>query len=183
MVFINTMEYLTGIISNIIVWVKAANVMWFNHMLVPYFPVVWIMQYVIYLVRTYFSKCGVNLKHKTSVSSNYRECTKALTSWAVHLQVLILQWGIKSLKGKFLPLQAWAGPWGSSRLRLQIFPTFGTMKVVRSSPLRTGRLYPQEFPGTQLFRGWVDPRAHGSVSSFGKNPQRHHWGSILRPSD
>jgi hypothetical protein len=23
--------------------------------------------------------------------------------------------------------------------------TFGTMKVVRSSPLRTGRLYPQEF--------------------------------------
>jgi hypothetical protein len=34
---------------------------------------------------------------------------------------------------------------GSGRLRLCIFMTFGTMKVVRSSPLRTGRLYPQEF--------------------------------------
>jgi hypothetical protein len=32
-----------------------------------------------------------------------------------------------------------------SELRLQIFSTFGTMKVVRSSPLRTGRLYLQEF--------------------------------------
>jgi hypothetical protein len=27
-----------------------------------------------------------------------------------------------------------------------------------------------------IFRGWVDPRAHGSVGSFGKNPQWHHWG-------
>jgi hypothetical protein len=32
------------------------------------------------------------------------------------------------------------GGWGS-----WIFSTFGTMKVVRSSPLRTGRLHPQEF--------------------------------------
>ena len=31
------------------------------------------------------------------------------------------------------------------------------MKVVRSSPVRTGRLYPQEYPGTHffIFRGWV----------------------------
>jgi hypothetical protein len=48
-------------------------------------------------------------------------------------------------RSKVFPLQAWAGPWRSSRLRLRIFSTFGTMKVVRSSPLRTGRLYPQEF--------------------------------------
>jgi hypothetical protein len=34
---------------------------------------------------------------------------------------------------------------GSGRLRTRICMTFGTMKVVRSSPLRTGRLYPQEF--------------------------------------
>jgi hypothetical protein len=34
-----------------------------------------------------------------------------------------------------------------------------------------------------IFRGWVDPRAHGSVGSYGKNPHRHHWGSIPRPSD
>ena len=34
---------------------------------------------------------------------------------------------------------------GDPVLRLRIFSTFGTMKVVRSSPLRTGRLYLQEF--------------------------------------
>lgn len=56
--------YLTCIISNIIVWVKAANVMWLYHMLVPNFSVVWIMQHIIYLLRTYFSKHGTNLKDK-----------------------------------------------------------------------------------------------------------------------
>jgi hypothetical protein len=34
-----------------------------------------------------------------------------------------------------------------------------------------------------IFRGWVDPRAHGSVGSFGKYPQRHYRGSIPRPSN
>jgi hypothetical protein len=48
-------------------------------------------------------------------------------------------------KGKVFPLRTWAGPWGSGRLWLRIFSTSGTIKVVRSSPLRTGRLYPQEF--------------------------------------
>jgi hypothetical protein len=42
------------------------------------------------------------------------------------------------------------GPWGPGSLRLRIFSTSGTVKVVRSSPLRTGRLYPQEFPGTHF---------------------------------
>jgi hypothetical protein len=48
-------------------------------------------------------------------------------------------------KGKIFPLEAYAGPRGSGRLSFRIFSTFGTIKVVRSSPLRTGRLYPQEF--------------------------------------
>jgi hypothetical protein len=52
--------------------------------------------------------------------------------------------------GKGLPLQVWAGPWESGRLRLRIFSTFGTMKMVRLSPLRTGHLYLQEFPGTHF---------------------------------
>jgi hypothetical protein len=30
------------------------------------------------------------------------------------------------------------------------FMIFGTVKMVRSSPLRTGRLYPQEYPGTHF---------------------------------
>jgi hypothetical protein len=83
-------------------------------------------------------------------------------------------------KGTGFPLQAWACPWGSGWLRLRIFSTISTMKVVRSSPLRTGRLCPHEFPGT-FFRGWVDPKAYGSVGSFEKNPQQHHWGQIPRP--
>jgi hypothetical protein len=39
---------------------------------------------------------------------------------------------------------------GFGRFRLRIFITFGTMKVVRSSPLRNGRLYPQKYPGTHF---------------------------------
>jgi hypothetical protein len=53
-------------------------------------------------------------------------------------------------KGKAVPLQAWAGPWGSGRLRLRIFTTFGTMKMVTSSPLRTGRIYHQKYPDTHF---------------------------------
>ena len=40
-------------------------------------------------------------------------------------------------------------------------------KVVRSSPLRTGRLYPQDYPGTH-FQRLNRPRAHGLVGCFGK---------------
>jgi hypothetical protein len=75
-----------------------------------------------------------------------------------------------------------AGLWGSGRLRPRIFSTFGTVKVVRSSSLRTGRLYPRSFL-VLIFSGRFDSRAHGSVGSYGKNPQRHHWGSIPRHSD
>jgi hypothetical protein len=88
--------------------------------------------------------------------------------------------------GKGFPLQAWCGSWGSR--------TFGTMKVVRSSPLRhyeggkvvTLKHRPSSPPGVFLvliFRGWVDPMAHDSVGGFGKIPQRHHRRSIPRPSD
>jgi hypothetical protein len=43
------------------------------------------------------------------------------------------------------PYTGLSRPLESGKLRLLIFSTFDTTKVVRSSPLRTGRLYPQEF--------------------------------------
>jgi len=45
-------------------------------------------------------------------------------------------------KGKSVPLQAWSGPEGSTKLR---FPDYMTMAQNgdRLSALRTGRLYPQ----------------------------------------
>jgi hypothetical protein len=49
-------------------------------------------------------------------------------------------------KGKVFPLQA-SG----------FFMTFGTMKAVKSSPLRTGRLYPQEYPGTHFLEAESTP--------------------------
>ena len=57
------------------------------------------------------------------------------------------------------------------------------MKEVRSPPLRTGHLYPQEYPGTHFFRGWVDPRAHGNVSCHRINSKCQRLESIPGPTD
>jgi hypothetical protein len=46
-----------------------------------------------------------------------------------------------SQKRKAIPLQAWTGPEGSSRLKLPDLQGYRHMKVVRLSALRTGRLY------------------------------------------
>jgi hypothetical protein len=72
-------------------------------------------------------------------------------------------------KGKVTPKQAYVafrGPGGKA-------PGFldnRHIKVVRLSALRTGRLYPQEYPGTH-FERLSRPRAHGLVGCLGKNPQ------------
>jgi len=49
-------------------------------------------------------------------------------------------------KDKGLPQQAQVTQGVPSRLRPQIFLTLGTTKVVKSSALRTGRLYPRRNP-------------------------------------
>jgi hypothetical protein len=52
----------------------------------------------------------------------------------------------------------------------------------RLTALRTGRLYPQEYPGTHSKR-LSRPREHGIVRRHGKNPQHHYRGYIPGPSD
>ena len=47
-------------------------------------------------------------------------------------------------KGKAFPLQAWTGPWGFQEVEAPEFLDNRHRKVVRSSVLCTGRLYPQE---------------------------------------
>jgi len=55
------------------------------------------------------------------------------------------------IKSKAIPIQAWTGPEGSSRLRLPEFQDNQHMKVVSLSALRTGRLYPPgNIPGTHF---------------------------------
>jgi hypothetical protein len=86
-------------------------------------------------------------------------------------------------KGKDFPLQAWNGSWGSRRLRLLDLLDF---RHCEGGKVVTLTHRPPSTPGVFLvliFRSWVDPRAHGSVGSFWKNPQRHYRGSIPRPSD
>jgi hypothetical protein len=52
----------------------------------------------------------------------------------------------------------------------------------RLSALRTGRLYPQEYPGTH-FKRLSRTRAHGIVGCHEKIPEFYHRGSIPGPSD
>jgi hypothetical protein len=98
------------------------------------------------------------------------------------LSILLLKKS-NSKKGKGFPLQAWNGCWVSRRLRLL---DRLDIRHYEGGKVVTLTHRPSLPPGVLLvlvFRGWVDSRAHGSVGSFGKNPQRHHWGSIPRPSD
>ena len=78
-----------------------------------------------------------------------------------------LKW-ILPRKDKAAPLQAWTGPQGSKRLRPPDFLT-SAQEGGRLSALRTGSFYPQNYPGAHFFRGWFDPRGHGTVRCHGKN--------------
>jgi hypothetical protein len=75
----------------------------------------------------------------------------------IYNYIIVYTWNKLCLQ--VFQLQAWADLWGSGRLRLRIFSIFDTMKVVRCSPLRTGRLYPPGVFLVLIFRSSVDPRA------------------------
>jgi len=64
------------------------------------------------------------------------------------------------------------------------FLTFGTTRVVGRQPHLPAAFTPKGIPGTHFFRGWVDPKAHGSVGIQEKNPgDRRHRHSIPGPPD
>ena len=65
------------------------------------------------------------------------------------------------MQGKGLPQQSEVTQGVPGSLRPRIFLTFGTTRVVGRQPYAPAAFTP----------GWVDPRAHGSVGSYGKNPQ------------
>jgi hypothetical protein len=86
-------------------------------------------------------------------------------------------------KDTVFQLQAWAGPWGPGSLRL---PDFLDFRNYEGGKVVTLTHRPSLPPGVFLpltVRSWVYPKAHGSVGTFGKISQRHHWESIPRPSD
>ena len=64
------------------------------------------------------------------------------------------------------------------RLRHRILLTFGTTRVVGRQPYAPGA-FPQEKSLVIVFRGWVDPRAHGSVGATEKIPS-HTTGNRSR---
>ena len=65
---------------------------------------------------------------------------------------------------KAIPLQAWTGPEGSSKLRLPEFLDSQHMKVVRLSALRTGRLYPQgNISGTHFCQRLSRPQGYNAA--------------------
>ena len=67
----------------------------------------------------------------------------------------------------------------------QIFITFGTLKVVRSSASRTGRLYPQECSSYSFSLGdeWTPGPWNGRKEICHWKIQWHHRESIPGPSD
>jgi hypothetical protein len=76
---------------------------------------------------------------------------------------------VKNGKGKVIQLQAYGAQRVLGRLRIPDSVT-SALEGGRMSALHTGRLYPQEYPGTR-FKRLSRPRAHGIVGCHGKNPQ------------
>jgi hypothetical protein len=73
----------------------------------------------------------------------------------------------KKKVGKVIPFQAYGAQRVLGRLRLPD-SVASALEGGRLSAIRTGRLYPQEYPVTH-FKRLSQPRAHGIVGCHGKN--------------
>jgi hypothetical protein len=82
------------------------------------------------------------------------------------------------VKGKVIPLQAYGAQRVLGRLRLPDSVT-SALEGGGLSAIRTGRLYPQEYPGTH-FKRLSRPQAHGIVGSHGKTPPGDTTGDRSR---
>jgi hypothetical protein len=97
------------------------------------------------------------------------DCVRTIKKTACTLCVSVRYQRVKETgKGKVFPLQAWAGPWGPGSLRLPDFYDFRHYEGGKVVTLTHWSSLPPGVLLVLIFRGWVDPRAHGSVSSFGK---------------
>jgi hypothetical protein len=95
----------------------------------------------------------------------------------------LLSWLKSKIEGEGFLQQAWNGSWGSRRLRLLDLLNFRHYKDGKVVTLKHRPPLPPGVFLILIFRGWVDPRAHGSVGRLGKNSQRHHLESIPSPSN
>ena len=86
---------------------------------------------------------------------------------------------------KVIPQQAEVVQGVPGRLRLRIFLTFGTTRVVARQPYALAAFTPGEIPGTHFQKlSRLLYMTHGSVAeSYGKNHQWQHRESIPAPSD
>lgn len=57
-----TFYLLTGVITNIVIWIEKAYVLSINHVGVPYLSVFWIMQDIIQCLRQHIRKSCSNLQ-------------------------------------------------------------------------------------------------------------------------
>jgi hypothetical protein len=80
----------------------------------------------------------------------------------------LVRWAINGKEGKGFPLQAWCGSRGSRRLRLLDHLDIRHYEGGKVVTLTHRPSLPRGVFLVLICRGWVNRRAHGSVSSFWK---------------